>query len=43
MIPRAMIITPVLQADGVAEVDHVFGGILIWGELSFKELKNPTH
>ena len=43
MIPRAMIITPVLQAVAVAEVDHVFGSILIWDELSFKELKNPTH
>ena len=39
MIPRDMIITSVLLTDGVAEVDHVFGSILIWGELSFKELK----
>ena len=29
MIPRAMIITPVLQAVDVAEVDLVFGSILI--------------
>ena len=38
MSPRDMIITPVLQAVAVAEVDHVFGSILIWGELSFKEV-----